>query len=177
MVEFAELINTLDLLKGSKFILFLFTAVFAYLTYISYLVKKLNLKIYYFDGTIIESNCVSEVSSSVTRKSNVSDDYSTTHYSNTTRCTVKLSYDPRFLTDNPENSYGSEETIILNDLTGGPYVKGETLKLQSVGGIRENITLCCQSPAQTFYIFLVLTIICSLFLMFYKKSDDDDDDE
>ena len=153
---------------------FLFTAVFGYLTYRSYLEKNKNEKIYVFNGTILESECVSNVSSSVTRKSGVSDRYSTTSYSNTTKCTVKLSYNSKFLTDNPEETEGDEETIVLTGLTNGPYVKGQVLKLQSIGG-REDITLCCSSPAQSFYIFLVLTIVCSLFLVFYKSSDEDDE--
>ena len=175
MAEFSDFVNGLDILFGNKFILFLFTAVFGYLTYRSYLEKNKNEKIYVFNGTVLESECVSNVSSSVTRKSRVSDRYSTTSYSNTTKCTVKLSYNSKFLTDNPEETEGEEENIVLTGLTNGPYVKGQVLKLQSIGGRREDITLCCSSPAQSFYVFLVLTIICSLFLVLYKSSDEDDE--
>lgn len=173
-MELLNFLHGIDILFGNKFILLIFTIIFGYLAFKSYQEKNKNLKVFKFDGKIIDHNCVSQLQSSRSFESRDYDDTRdrTTTYNNKMKCTVKLTYNKKDLEDDPDESDEGIDEIILTNLTGGPYVKGQTLKLQSVEGKKENIKVCCDSPKINFYIFSSLTVICLLFLFFYNKSDE-----
>jgi hypothetical protein len=109
-------------------------------SYSSYLQSK--KPIIKFIGRIKDASCVQKTIGSRSSKQKYKYGFSTEHttYNTETNCTLHIKYNKKKF--NKSLKKGTD-SILLRNVTGGPYLKGQPIKLESINTNKKNIQLCC----------------------------------
>ena len=114
--------------------------------------KKPTIK---FMGKIINASCLQRMVGSRSTKQRYKFGFSTEHttYNTETNCTLQAEYNRNHLNKRVKNG---KDTILLRNVTGGPYLKDQSIQLESINTDKKNIKICCTN-------YLINAIVIGIF--------------
>lgn len=114
-----------------------------------------------FIGKIKDASCLQKIVRSRSNKQKYKYGFSTesTSYDTETNCTLHIEYNKK--TFNPKLK--GKDTILLKNITGGPYLKGQSINLESINTNKKNIKVCCTN-------YIINAIVIAVFGLFLLGS-------